>query len=270
MTTSNNADVSLPCRLCGGGTHPAFRHIVMRRYSAQYQICSSCDFISAQPADWLDDAYSSAIACTDTGAVLRNESLAHLMTSFAWLAGLSHVRGLDVGGGHGLLVRMLRDRGLDFYWMDSHATNIFARGFEADNGPYAWIAMVEVFEHLTSPLQQLKSLVERHNPRCILFTTELRPTHIPSLEWPYWSFETGQHIGFASAKSLDVLATSLRYRLLSRGPLHLLYTEPRHAVALHIAASKLRHLVLALLSRRKRSLTQTDHVALVKILRSLE
>ena len=37
---------------------------------------------------------------------------------------------LDYGGGYGILVRLMRDVGYDFYWFDKYSQNIFAKGFE--------------------------------------------------------------------------------------------------------------------------------------------
>jgi hypothetical protein len=34
---------------------------------------------------------------------------------------------VDIGGGYGLLTRLMRDRGFDFYWKDPHCENIFAK-----------------------------------------------------------------------------------------------------------------------------------------------
>ena len=51
---------------------------------------------------------------------------------------------LDWGGGDGLLVRLLRDAGLDAYHHDRYADNLYAAGFEGD--PTKRYSMVTAFE----------------------------------------------------------------------------------------------------------------------------
>lgn len=264
MQPVHKSSSSPRCPVCRGVTEFAFCHKVLRDYNAHYAICRTCEFIAATPADWLEEAYASAMASTDTGAVVRNEGIARYLATFAWLAGLGRLRGLDVGGGHGLLVRMLRDRGLDFRWSDKYAENIFARGFEDDSGGYSWLTLVEVFEHLVAPFEYFQSLIATYSPRCVFFTTELKPSHLPPLDWAYWSFETGQHVGFASMRSLALLAERLGYRLTSNGHFHLYYQQPRYAAAFQLAASPLRRSIGAVARFRLGSLTLADNLAAVR------
>lgn len=259
---------SPPCPVCSGSTRLAFRHRVMGDREASYHLCDACEFICARPADWLAEAHGAALAITDTGAVARSEALAQLLVAFAWLSGLHRGRGLDVGGGTGLLVRMLRDRGLDVRWSDPHAENLLARGFEDDGGTYAWVAMAEVFEHLVEPYEFLRAVAERHRPRSIFFTTELRPALLPPTDWWYWSFETGQHVGFASIRSLRALASRLGYSLASSGARHLLSREQRDLRAFALASTRLAPALTALARRRLRSLTFSDHLRLAASLRA--
>ena len=39
---------------------------------------------------------------------------------------------VDYGGGYGLLVRLMRNSGFDFYRYDPYCANFFAKGFEVD------------------------------------------------------------------------------------------------------------------------------------------
>jgi 2-polyprenyl-3-methyl-5-hydroxy-6-metoxy-1,4-benzoquinol methylase len=256
-----------PCPLCGEESEFAFGHRVLGRHEAQYAICKSCEFVHAIDPTWLAEAYSYALASTDTGVVERNRAVADALATFAWLSGLSRERGLDIGGGHGLLVRMLRDRGLDFRWSDKHAQNLLARGFEDDGGKYDWLTLVEVFEHLTQPKEFFQEVVERYEPDCIFFTTLLKPAPIPPLDWWYWCFETGQHIGFASKRSLALLASRLGYSLTSAGAFHLLYRHRRHKVAYTIATARYQKILQYFAMRRLHSLTMQDHHALASKLR---
>jgi len=266
-THHQRPDRQKSCPVCGGQTNFAFSHQVLGLYDAKFAICKSCEFVHAKEATWLAEAYSFALADTDTGAVQRNSSITDFLTTFAWVSGLSRARGLDIGGGHGLLVRMLRDRGLDFRWSDKHAQNLFARGFEDDGGRYKWLTLVEVFEHLTNPFEFFGTLIEKHEPDCVFFTTELKSVPIPPLDWWYWSFETGQHIGFASKRSLEVLANRLRYSLTSTGSFHLLHRNGFHKLAFIAASTRFRRYLYSLATWKLHSLTMDDHRRLVSAIR---
>jgi hypothetical protein len=266
--TATDQPATPGCPLCGASASLAFEHQVLGRIPARYFLCRDCEFIFVRPADWLAEAYSTALAVTDTGAVQRNISVSEFLSAFARMAGLAGSRGLDIGGGHGLLVRMLRDRGLDFRWSDERAENLFARGFEDDGGCYGWVTAVEVFEHLAEPRAFLERLVRRWNPRCLFVTTDLKPTPVPPPEWDYWSFESGQHIGFAARKSLEVAAVKLGYRLTTRGQYHLFHREARVGLAFALATTRLRHLCSLVPRRYLSSLTMQDHHVLADRLRN--
>lgn len=266
MTTQDEAAARI-CPLCEASASLALEHPVLGRYQSRYYLCGNCRFVFARPADWLAEAYSSALAVTDTGAVQRNINVSEFLSTFARFSGLGASRGLDVGGGHGLLVRMLRDYGLDFRWSDQYAENLFARGFEDDGGIYDWVTLVEVFEHLVEPGAFVAELVRRTSPRCVFMTTELKSAPIPPLDWRYWSFETGKHIGFAERKSLEALALRLGYRLTTRGAYHLFYREPKLGRAFALATTRIRHLYSLVARRSQFSLTWQDHLTLVEALR---
>ena len=58
---------------------------------------------------------------------------------------------LDYGGGSGLFVRLMREKGFNFYYYYKYSLNIFAKGFEVDlknNFSFEVITVFEVFEHL--------------------------------------------------------------------------------------------------------------------------
>ncbi len=37
---------------------------------------------------------------------------------------------MDFGAGHGVFVRMMRDKGFDFFWNDIYCKNLYAKDFE--------------------------------------------------------------------------------------------------------------------------------------------
>jgi 2-polyprenyl-3-methyl-5-hydroxy-6-metoxy-1,4-benzoquinol methylase len=160
---------------------------------------------------------------------------------------------------------MLRDRGLDFRWSDQHADNIFARGFEDDGGSYSWVTLIEVFEHLLSPLEFFRAIVDKHQPEALFFTTEVKTVRVPPQHWWYWGFETGQHVGFASQRSLEIIAQRIGYDLVSIGGHHLLSRNSHHTRAFRAACSRLRAPLAALGRRMMRSRTMADHILLTQL-----
>lgn len=187
-----------------------FEHKVIGRHPARYFLDESCGYVWADSPNWLDEAYSDAIALTDTGIVLRNFGNIETVSTVMRANGLEAARGIDLGGGYGLLVRGLRDRGLDFYWSDPYADNLLARGFEAAKGPYQVATAFEVLEHLPDPLSHLQAAREEYAFDTLFFSaTCFDPNNIPGLDWWYWAFETGQHISFFSETCLDFMADQL-------------------------------------------------------------
>ena len=144
------------CPICFAYMRPCFEAQVLRKYLAQYEVCGQCGFLRAHQPHWLEEAYSSAIADADTGLVMRNVSLAFKVAStLFWVFGeRGDGRYLDAAGGYGMLTRMMRDLGFDFYWSDPHCENLMARGFEYSDalGSCEAVTAMEVMEHLTDPL----------------------------------------------------------------------------------------------------------------------
>ncbi|MBK8640039.1 MAG: class I SAM-dependent methyltransferase [Chromatiaceae bacterium] len=125
---------------------------------------------------------------------------------------------LDFAGGYGLFVRLMRDKGFDFYWMDRYCTNLFARFFSHSEarGSYDLITAFELFEHLNDPLTQIRDITNFSGT--ILFTTHIRPNAISDVEeWWYLVPETGQHVTFYSLNALESLAEKLGMKLYSDG-----------------------------------------------------
>jgi hypothetical protein len=130
---------------------------------------------------------------------------------------------LDYGGGNGMFVRLMRDKGFDYFWQDRYTSNQFSRGFEGIDGiKYNLVTAFEVFEHLEDPISEIEQMFAYSEN--ILFSTTLLPVSPPNLgDWWYFTLDTGQHISFYSKQSLSVIAKKFNLKLYSNGKsIHLL------------------------------------------------
>lgn len=200
--------------MSGARSRFLFRHTVLGHHVAEYYLDESIGYIFVKSPHWLDEAYSDAIAITDTGCLARNRRNVEIVSRALAIAGRAP-RGVDLGGGYGLFVRGMRDAGYDFSWTDKYATNLFAIGFEAAPGAYPCAAAFEVLEHLENPLVFLEDAKRTYQSDLIFVSATLfDPTRPPDLEWWYWAFETGQHISFFSCQSLEWMAQRLGMQLV--------------------------------------------------------
>ena len=203
------------CKICDAEASECGRKRTLGKYDARYLRCSACGYAWVEDPHWLDEAYSNAIAALDTGIVVRNlwlrdATCALLGTSFREVKTI-----VDHGGGTGLFVRLMRDRGHDAWWSDKHCDNLLARGFDADaDARYDLLTAFELVEHLEDPLGEFQRLHSRA-PR-LLISTELQPADPARLmDWYYLAPEAGQHIGFFTRRSLEVIAERLGLMLSS-------------------------------------------------------
>lgn len=202
-------------------TEVSFSHCMLYKNKVNYYKCNNCEYLFTEEPYWLDEAYSTAIASTDTGILDRNLYLAKRAPIILYFLGINLPKSkfIDYAGGGGLFVRLMRDKGLNFYWNDKYCNNWVANGFEADMSlHYDGLTMFECLEHLPNPLESVSELSRLSD--VLIFSTELLPCEVPDQSWWYYSFETGQHIGFFSEKTLYYLANELKYHYFSIGSIH--------------------------------------------------
>ncbi len=217
----------MKCRICSADTSPIHRAVILDRHEIGYHICPVCEFMQTDDPFWLEEAYSSAISCSDTGILSRNIFLASMATSIIRFCCDRKSSFLDFGGGYGIFTRLMRDYGFDFHWHDKYAQNLFAKGFEANmTNRYAAVTAFENFEHFLDPGKELETMLQVSD--FILFSTELRPSPAPKPEsWWYYCLEHGQHISFYTTKTLAWLAGKYGIHLQSNGKnIHIFSRKP--------------------------------------------
>jgi Methyltransferase domain len=187
-----------------------FTHKVLGKYDANYFFDPKCGYVFVQSPFWLKETYDSAISALDTGLLARNIRNIKVVTQSIFQDALPCSRGVDLGGGLGVFVRGMRDSGFDFYWTDAYADNVLARGFEGEFGDYDIAVAFEVLEHTENPIAFLTDAKARYNFSTCFFSATCFPEDaVPSPDWWYWVFDTGQHISFFSLRSLQWMAKGL-------------------------------------------------------------
>ena len=114
------------CQICSNSMKHAFFAKVLGKYQAEYEVCNNCGYLRIKDPYWLKEAYSNAIANADTGIVMRSVTLSNKISRILfWLINHKNAhRYLDAAGGYGILTRMMRDNGFDFYWSDKFCENL--------------------------------------------------------------------------------------------------------------------------------------------------
>ena len=213
------------CRVCGAPSRPVFAQQVIG-HTVRYFDCSACGYVQTEQPHWLDQAYSRAINDVDTGIMARNELNVKRVLMTLLAMGQLGGRVIDHAGGYGILVRMLRDKGIDARWRDKFCENVVARGFEASDDRCELLTAFEVLEHMVNPLEEMAKMLEA-SP-AVLISTELVPSSAtPKPGWWYYGPEHGQHIGFFRPATLKWIAAKLGCHQASDGvSLHFFSKSP--------------------------------------------
>jgi Methyltransferase domain len=216
----------IACRLCGEPARWLFQGRLLE-HRVDYFECNACDYVQTETPFWLEQAYAQAINSSDTGILRRNERNARLVIRVLAMLGALKASVIDCAGGYGLLVRLLRDRGVDAWWHDPYCDNLVARGFEARSGQRARLATAfEALEHFVDPVGEMRALLARADN--VLVSTDLIASPAPQpAHWWYYGSEHGQHVGFFRRRTLQALADKLGRHVVSDGKsFHLFTTRP--------------------------------------------
>ncbi len=202
------------CRLCNGLLASQFSLKILGKYDIEYSECVDCHSLQTETPYWLDEAYGSKnLSNLDTGAVQRN--LHNLAACYTILRLLNAKNVIDIGGGDGLLCRMLRDLNINCYVKDKYATPTYAQGFtEQDFNAPDLIIGFELLEHYSNPSNDLDDLFF-HSPKALLLSTAIYSNE--NKDWWYLAPESGQHVFFYSRKSIEMIAIKYNYAFVISG-----------------------------------------------------
>jgi hypothetical protein len=219
------ANAEAPCRVCQAPSPRVFTLTLLGR-DVNYFDCKRCGYLQTQTPDWLDEAYEQAINDVDTGILERNRLNVGRVLMTLFVLGRLDGQVVDHAGGYGILVRALRDAGVDARWRDKYCDNLLARGFEDDDRKCDLVTAFEVFEHVLDPVVELRTLLARA-PVVLLSTELISGGETPRSNWWYLGPEHGQHIGFFRTGTLRWMAEAVGCHHASDGAsVHLFSREP--------------------------------------------
>ena len=255
--------MSIVCPLCQSGREKIFNAMLLKKHTVDYWYCSNCGLLQTEEPFWLEEAYGSAIANADTGLVSRNQGLARKLSTLLYWCFDRRGRYVDSAGGYGLLTRLMRDIGFDFYWHDEYCDNLLARGFEAQKveGEVTAVTAFEVLEHVTDPLDFIARCLAENGCSTIILSTELFHGTPPApKDWWYYAPDTGQHVSFYQLRTLEWLARELSLNLYSHRDIHILTDRTINKWLFRLAMSKASWVGYGWAGLRMDSLTFPDHL----------
>ena len=231
------------CRLCDGSLTKKFKLTILRKHNAEYYECNNCGSLQTEPPHWLDEAYGNKhLANTDTGAAQR--SMNNLAACYAISKLFKAKNAIDIGGGDGLLCRLLRDYDINCFVKDKYATPTYAQGFTEQNFSKPDLVIgFEVLEHFPTPKSDLEILF-KHNSNVLLLSTAIYTNE--KSDWWYLAPGDGQHVFFYSKKALELIAKKYKYTLIVSGGF-ILFVRESSAFRMAVARILLNRIICRLI-----------------------
>jgi Methyltransferase domain len=223
MNRTQKQTPPITCRLCGQRAMFAFSKQVLARHTVNYFRCDGCHSMLTEQPYWLDEAYAIPGVHIDVGGASR--TLKNWVALATLLQRLDHPKeavAVDFGAASGLLGRLMRDIGYNFYSYDKFAVPAFSNyNMLTDLSTVAprLVTAFEVFEHFPEPREELERLFAMDAP-LIVFTTWFCDGQDEA--WVYFVPECGQHVFFYSEQAMRNFAGAHGYELRSSSFFHIL------------------------------------------------
>ena len=250
----------MTCKICGSSSQKVFEAKILHKYEVSYFKCRDCGFLQTEEPYWFAEAVQEAINLSDTGILSRSIFLSQQTATILYFLFNRHARFVDYAGGYGILTRLMRDLGFDFYWDDLFAKNIFAEGFEYSSklGEIALITSFESFEHFIHPLAEIEKML-KISPN-ILFSTELLPTPLPGpKDWWYYGLDHGQHLSFYSFNTLAYMAQKYHLNFYSNGSnIHLFTPKTLNNTLFKLLLKSSKYGLFCLVKRKMKGRSSAD------------
>lgn len=256
------------CPICGNPAVPVLDYPVWGGHSAKLRKCPSCTFLFVADPTWLKASFSAELNRLDVGSVDRSLLVSTFVRGLLgrWSRRASW-KVLDVGGGDGLLTRVLRDHGVDCRWTDPYCEPVYDVGPSVDDLMRFDLAIMgEVALHLEDPIAAFTEVLRTADR--LLFTAVVPPDSITA-DWWYLMPSTGQHVAFYPLSAIEEIARRLGVSWCSDGRFfHLLSKKPiKRSLRLRVRRRELGLLIGQVLSiadlidrarGKRKSLTEHD------------
>lgn len=214
---------TIKCRLCDGESKWVFSKTLFENLIVGFYQCEKCQSLETENPYWLDRSYADTTLIPDIRTlqrVMRMKSLVYYLFIILRMSNSDAI--LDWGGGNGMLVRLLRNMGVDSYLLDAYVKNYYAVGYEHKDGrKYKMITAFQVLEHFNEPAKELNDILKLE-PQYFLITTGLYTSQGPN--WEYLN-AYGRHIFIYSDKARRYIAHRHGYHIITLGDTTLLYKE---------------------------------------------
>lgn len=232
------------CKICNNESTKVFSKLVLKKYQADYFKCTHCEFVQTSEPVWIEEAYHSAITSLDIGLLQRNNQFVDDVSAIIDACFPDAKSMIDYAGGYGVFVRLMRDKGFNFYRQDPYCDNLFAKHFDVTDitqNRFDVLTAFEVFEHFVNPLPEIEKLFAYSDQ--VIFSTTVTPSTNSELEnWWYIAPETGQHVAFYSKKALELIAQKhSKFYYGKDGVLHLFTNKKLNSTQIDYAFKNVRY-----------------------------
>lgn len=188
--------------------------------------CESCGFLMCPD---MEEVLSFYEEMSDPGYEETREERSLQARQLLKVAARFHPSGrlLDVGAGSGVLVQVALDHGFRAEGVEP-SRDLQARASELGlpvqlgvlpqagiTGPYEVVTLVDVIEHVSTPLELLKDIREVMAPKgvCLIVTPDVSSIAARLLGWRWWHFRIA-HIGYFNRKTLTIACQHAGFNLV--------------------------------------------------------